>query len=491
MVRWFVFLAIVASLFLLFGKLPKVKPSIRRIAATASTTPELESSRPVPEHARVGVLLDRKQYFLGENMVIHFFVENCGHEGFSIELGGDYRGASRHLRFSVTATDTQGQEVPDPDPSGFCMGGLGGNLGVKPGEKHIESLPLLRYCRFEKAGVYRLRVAHDFGWRSTKERKLPVAEATITLVEPNAEQARKVVEEMYLRKENGDRQPVSADFSTLAYPVYLPLLVPRAAKGDEHALEALGNIPTPEATAALIRLLDHKDAAFARQAAQTLNLRLPDPQLDGKIGGRNPFENAHEAHRRWLCERSWRPEFAPAVRKAGRELLLVRVDRVSLDCGAFILECLGEKEDLPSLAKALDWAVFRRNKQPLEEGIYPRPRGACQELLRTARMMSQRGISPPIPPRSSGEMILFATSIGARPQFRPADWEAIYARLLQAELPFVREVGLSNLPLPLPPGFLRLLSAPWRIKTLMSRSPLANWRGRRRLPSCVNPSCAC
>jgi hypothetical protein len=449
----------------------------------------LEPTRPVPEYARVGLLLDKERYFLGENILIHFFVENRGRESFSINLGGDYRFASRHLRFSVTATDAQGREVPDPDPSGFCMGGgLVGDVEVKPGEKHIEDLPLLRYCRFEKAGIYRLRVSHDLGWNLIRGRKLPVASATITLVEPNAEQARKVVEEMYQRlKKDGDRQVTSTDFSTLAHPVYLPILAPRAAQGDENALLALGNIPTPEATAALIRLLDHKDASFARKATQTLNFRLPDPQLQGKLGKRNPFDNDHGTQRRWLAERSWRAEFAPAVRKAGRELLLVRVDTVSLRCGAFILECLGEKEDLPFLARALDWAAFRASKQPLEEDVYPRPRGACQELLRAARMMGLRGVAPPLPPRSSGEMILFAAAIGARPQFRPDGWEATYARLLQAELPYVREVGLGNLPIPPPPTLLKLLPALLRDKNIDVQIAACKVAGKVKNPELREP----
>lgn len=460
MVRYGVLLALVASLFLLFDKPPKVEPAIPRKAESVSTPSGWGSSEPVPEDARVGLRVDKRQYFLGENILIHFFVENRGRKSFSIDLGGDYRCATRHLRYSVTAMDAQGREMPDPDPSGYCLGGIGGSHDVKPGEKHTESLPLLRYRRFEKAGVYRLRVSHDLGWKPSKARPLPVAEATITLVEPNAQQARKVVEEMYIRlKENDGQETISNDFATLAYPVYLPILVARAAEGDEHALHGLGSIPTAEATAALIRLLDHKDARFARNVAQTVNLRLPDPEWQGKLGSRNALLDYREAHRRWLCERGWRKEFAPAVRKAGRQLLATRPDTESLQCGAFILECLGEKEDLPPLTRALDWAAFRAAKQPLEEHEYPRPRGAGQELLRAARMMSLRGIAPPVPPRSSGEMILFATAIGVRPQFRPPDWEATYARLLQAELPYVREVGLRNLPVPPPPALFKLLPA--------------------------------
>lgn len=460
-VRYGIFLALAASLLFLFGKPPRGNPTIRERAESASASSSWgDRACPVPKNAHVGLQLDKQQYFLGEDIPIHFFVENRGRTSFSISLGGDYRCASRHLRFSVTAIDAQGRTAPDPDPSGFGLGGIGYSDNVKPGEKHTEDLPLLRYCRFEKAGVYRLRVAHDFGWMPSESRPLPTAEATITLVEPNVEQARKIVEEMFHRlKENKDQETVFNDFAELAYPVYLPILTLYAARGDEHALRGLGSIPTPEATAALIRLLDSNDDAFALSVAQTLNLRLPDPQWEGKLGLRNAFENTGEAHRRWLCERSWRAEFAPAARKAARELLLVRPDTESLECGAFTLECLGEKDDLPALARALDWAAARANKLPLEEHAYPRPRGACQELMRAARMMSLRGARPPVPPRTSGEMILFATAIGAGERFRPDDWKAIYERLLRSDLSYVREVGLRNLPLPPPPALLPLVPA--------------------------------
>jgi hypothetical protein len=117
-----------------------------------------DSGVPVPAGARLSLVLDQQKYFLGENLLVHFCVENVGPVPFSINLGGDYRGASRHLRFSVLATDASGQTVADPDPSGFCMGGISHSPTLKPGAKHYQTLALQRYCRFEKAGTYHLRV---------------------------------------------------------------------------------------------------------------------------------------------------------------------------------------------------------------------------------------------------------------------------------------------------------------------------------------------
>src|SRR4029079_15297993 len=98
-----------------------------------------ERGTPVPEKAKVYVVLDKNEYYLGENVFLKFCVENTGEGLVNISLGGDYRGASRHLRYKVKATDEEGKAVDDPDPSGFCMGGIGGGAEIKPGEKHCEA----------------------------------------------------------------------------------------------------------------------------------------------------------------------------------------------------------------------------------------------------------------------------------------------------------------------------------------------------------------
>jgi hypothetical protein len=194
---------------------------------------------------------------------------------------------------------------------------------------------------------------------------------------PTPEQARQVVDKMDRLPAggggvSGERRAPYADFSALTYPVYLPILAPRAFAGSETALEALADMPTPEATKVLIGLLEHPTGAFAQQARRALNMRLPDPQLEGKIAGRNMFDNDWKAPRRWLVSQAWRADFAPAVRQVGRKLL-ARPDVDSLREGAFILECLGEQEDLPALVRGLDRAVRQARDLPREEHVYPRP----------------------------------------------------------------------------------------------------------------------
>ena len=87
---------------------------------------EANARNPVPDGAKVTIESDKQAYFLGENVLLHFILENAGNKPFEADFGGDYRGATRHLRFKVAAIDDSGRMAEDPDPSGFCGGGLGG-----------------------------------------------------------------------------------------------------------------------------------------------------------------------------------------------------------------------------------------------------------------------------------------------------------------------------------------------------------------------------
>ncbi len=415
----------------------------------------------IPKGVKLSLELDKDRYFLGENVLIHLCVENTHPEPFTIDMGGDYRGSPRHLRFRVLATDEQGKEVPDPDPNPMCMGGLSYSKEIKMNEKHFESLRLLRYRRFERPGTYKLTVSHDFGWGERDTSKLPTATATITFVMPNEKQALQVVEEMAkLPKDTGGsagkRREPFADFATLIYPVYLGPLARLADAGDYRAFEGIGSMPRPEATKELIRLLDHKDAKIARVALKTLTMRLPDPALENKIGKRNPFEFDYLHHRRWLVEHSWKPEFAPAVRKAA-QVVLKKPDVESLQCGAYILECLGTADDAALLVTALDQSIAGLKALKREEGIYPRPRGACQELVRAARLMAQRGVRPKADPKSAGELVVFACTFGSIKDFRPEGWEEEFVRALKHDAAYVREIALDNLPVPPPATAEKLL----------------------------------
>lgn len=423
----------------------------------------LDAKKGVPafhEGARVTLLFDKEEYFLGENILVHYCLENTNETPFWIEMGGDYRDASRSLRFKVTATDENDKPVDDPDPSEFCLGGLGSSSEVKPGYKHSSYLPLTRYRRFEKPGIYTIRVVHDLGWQVTEDQKMPFGENKIKLTMPTSKQAKQVVEEMYrLSKDSGASVGHSrpyADFSCLWYPVYLPILLNHAREGDEEALIAIGNMPTPEATKALISLLGHENREFVLKVAGTLNLRLHDPEFDGMINPRSPFQSPWDMHRRWLGTNSWRPDFASQILSHARDMLSWNGADPKAYAG-FMIQSLGGKDDLPYLVKALDCVVRETQNSLRKENSYPEPAAACRELRRAAEILVKRGVEVPMNPKSPGEAVIFLAALKSLDEFRPEGWESTTTALLRHDIPYIRQLALQSLPKPLAKPFVDLL----------------------------------
>ncbi|HRI54526.1 MAG TPA: HEAT repeat domain-containing protein, partial [Pseudomonadota bacterium] len=254
-------------------------PGEDKSAAAAEPRWEAGVMQPVPAGARVRLEAGRSEFFLGENVLVHFILENVGSQPFEMAFGGDYRGASRALRFKVTATDEAGRIAEDPDPSPLNFGGLGGTRTLKPGERFVQSLPLMRYAQLERPGRYKIVATHDFGWKAGPLPH-PTGELTLTFRLPDAAQAEQVLAQMEKLPTDpstrfGEKARDYADFSCLRAPAYLGPLVRRAQAGVPYALAGLEQIPTPEATAALIQLAGAADPKVARAAALSLTGRLP------------------------------------------------------------------------------------------------------------------------------------------------------------------------------------------------------------------------
>src|SRR5262249_6009971 len=148
--------------------------------------------------------------------------------------------------------------------------------------------------------------------------------------------------------------------------------------------------------------------------------------------------------------------FAGDVAELARKFL-ERADREGVECGGFMLQCVGRSEDLPYLIRALDREIAAVAKRPFEEHEYPRPRGACRELLRAAQSIASRGLKEPPETDTAGQAVVFLCAVGASDTFRPEGWETRYARLMRHETAYVREVALANLPLPAPGPLLKLV----------------------------------
>lgn len=388
---------------------------------------------PVPAGARVTVEADKPTVFLGENVVLHLVVRNAGADPFRVFTGCDGRNPYRALRFKVTATDAAGREAADPHPSVYDGGGPGQEFEVGPGQKHFEVVPLHRYRRLDKPGTYTVRVWHDLGWVEAEGRKTPAAEVKLTVRLPDAAEARRVVAEMDGLKDPGpvrpgEKRPPYPDYSAFQHPVYLPIFAPRAREGDLRAVQALASIPDPGATAALIGLLDHKDAKVARAAQEAVRDRLPHPDLD---------KHPADQERAWLVKQAWKPDLAPAVRRAAGAL--AGGSAADRKAGAYLLECVGEAADLPAVIRGLDAAAAAAKAPDFDDaGVF--------QLREAGVALARRGAKLALPGKSAGERLLFAHAIAELPTYRPGGWEAAFAGLLRDDRACVRKAALDAFP---------------------------------------------
>ena len=432
----------------------------------------------IPPGAKISLLLDRTEFFVGENILLHYGIENTGGPAFSVSVGGDYRGGTRANRFKITASSAAGTPVPDPAPMQWNMGGLSPNNSLTNGAKWFEQVWLARYCLFEKPGIYTVRVYHDLGWGEKLTADPREVTATITLRRPNPEQARQVVEGMFSALKYGGptwgkKSEPQADFSVLRDPVYLPILVERAQAGSLDGLRGMAGIAAPEATAALIeflkpaadRSLAPSDAgrshpiwlpsgaetrSLGLAAAMLLQERLP--QLEPKT----PSSFGVDTPRQEQLRQTWRPEFAPAVRDFALRLLK-ETNRDAFLMAACELNSLARPEDLPALLAALDRAVAGTTNQFRADHGYPEPVSACLALAGVCARLAASDPSFQVEPTTPGRALLYLCALSTNAAVCPPGWENHCAALLRHDLPYLRAQTLAHLPRPLPKSFTRTL----------------------------------
>ena len=420
----------------------------------ANTWPDWSQrgTEPTPKGAHITLHFDRTEYFLGEDVILNFILENKSEQPFTCSTGGDYRGASRALRFKVTATDEDGVEVEDPNPDQTCRGGLGGSRVLKPGEQYTKSLSLMRYCDIAKPGKYTIHATHDFGWKKTDGKQV-FGEAVISFRRPSSSEAERIV--AALEKAPEDR----ADYGCLRQPIYLKPLVLRAAVGNENALQGINSIPTPEATAALIALAGSTDTNLSLAAAMTLNTRLPDPEFEGKLPGRGPFRFDHRESRRRLAARSWDAKFSGDVRALAVKFLK-RSDTPAIGSGAFMIQAVGTTNEAPAVMAALDRVLEplvnpRRNPT---DNIFNVPE-PIPELRRALQSLESRGFTSGKNPSGQAELFEYFSELAGKPAPRPSEW----LRMLEVfgencRYP-TREAALHSIPQPVPPECYALIKS--------------------------------
>ncbi len=450
---------------------------------------ESSTATPVPPHAKLSLELDRDWYFVGENVLVHFVLTNVGDQPFQASFGGDYRGASRHLRFKVTATDEHGHPAEDPDPKPTCFGGLGGEVTLKPGESHYDSIPLMRYRRIDHAGRYTIRVTHDFGWKEG-ERRRPVGEAKIAFRLPSAEEAEKVVEQMEKLPEDpassfGKKSVNYADFGCLSHPIYLQPLLRRAGKGKPLALEGIAAMATPEATRALLTLAEDPEAKLGKDAIQALIDRLPPPADTLPDAGR-PRADFYQA-RRQLSGRAWDPTLTDRTRALASRLL-TGGETKAVGAGARVLESVGAPSDREAVVKALervlDPMVMPRNDPKDNILNWPEP---LPDLLRAAHALEPASSAADAEPGGNAGFLLYFEAVARKPGPRPDGWERKVAVFGENCHYPAREAALRSIPEPVPQGLFTFVRGRLEDPDLGVVRAACEVAGRTKDPSFLKP----
>lgn len=346
--------------------------------------PDPMDAGPRPERFQVTLTAPKNEFFIGEAIPLTLRLTNSGDAPFMYSTGGDYRSTGRPERFHVTAVDAEGKAVEDPvfKPSFGFGGGLGGRYELAPSASADFPIPLLRYCRFDKPGTYKIQVSHDFGWVAGPNKTRPVAEITLTLTTPSPEQAGKNVEEV--AKNPVDRGNEKApDYSLLRDPIYLPFLNGRAKKGEVAAVEGISNIATPEATRVLIELSASANPNVAVAACHAINARLPAVDRDIPAEGNIP-----DPVRAYRITNGWLPKFKTIILTRASVLVTAKNPDLVRE-GAEMIERLGDWEDLYQIVRSLD----REMQRFVDE--YPEPFVPRYALFRAARQLYKRGAVPP------------------------------------------------------------------------------------------------
>ncbi|MDZ4820200.1 MAG: M56 family metallopeptidase [Planctomycetota bacterium] len=403
---------------------------------------------------------DKPEYFLGENVLLHWNIRNDGEKPFWYSIGGDGRTpyANRAIRFKIEMTDEKGNAGVDPYPNPGNHGGHGMDGLMQPKGEYADDIQLMRYREVTTPGEYTIKVYHDLDWEKhafrrkyelressnipPEPRQGPVVTTKIRLKMPTAEQAREVVEAMMKLPKDGSRSmgkkgAAYADFELLRYPVYLPIAKELVAKGDMRGLDMLGRMAFPEATTALIELMSQQDPVIAGKAADLVFARAPIPP------GYGP------SSRTYLADRSWNDDLKKSVMTQAWKLLNGNNGK-GISRGARVVQSLGTADDFPVFVEAMDKVLEKYKDNEVDQRAYLRPVSPTNSVVSAAEILLKRTAPTEIPlPATPGGAVIWLLKLGSDEKFRPAGWRETARGLIEHEIPYIRELALLNQPLPL------------------------------------------
>ena len=273
-----------------------------------------------PPWIEVTVTPDKTRAVMGEPVMVTVRVRNNGKDSYPATFGGDYRGASRALRFFCLAKRTDGAVGWDPEPLQNCMGGIAEFGPLEPGNERKRDIVLGAYVRCPGPGTYRITVCHALGFGTPLPgidgkgllgftRFAKAGEFTLELVEPASGDAERIINTALGAREDYDR---ARRLGHLHEPFFLEPLqetLARAAQHGEELVDGIDSIRTTAATAVLIDLLDHPDAKTRTRAMTRLRFRLPQPDWfrNAKM---SPEQVELQEFRKTLVVQTWSDELA-------------------------------------------------------------------------------------------------------------------------------------------------------------------------------------
>jgi hypothetical protein len=225
--------------------------------------------------------LDKAVVAAGEPVFCTFSIENKGTQPFAFAFRNPSRIANSELESepNLVVRDAAGHRAPDPTPR-RCGGAKGtavyGSVTLPPGQVHTERWLLNQWARLARPGRYRVRAERRLPLLGIDEARheftaAPVAFAaalndlTLEVLAPTEAKLRGAFEpyQRVVRKPEAKGFPESFEaVVTLPKPFLLDELVMLASAGPEErrwererALEGMARLGTPEAWAAILKIV--------------------------------------------------------------------------------------------------------------------------------------------------------------------------------------------------------------------------------------------
>lgn len=325
----------------------------------------------IPDGLRVSLVSDQSTYFLGENILLHYRIDNAGETPLKFFVGGDYF-IGRSGRLKVSANMVDGGAVADPSAVSKNSGRAGGGAmhygELAPGASWYESVWVIRYCRFDQPGKFTIRAFHDLGFGKPSERDAREVSVSIELLAPTEAQAEAILtaeEKLPLHYGNswGKKGVARLDYDCIRWQTFLKPLAFRAQNGNLKAVDGIASIRNLDATRELVRLLVHQNPAVATSAADHLEWRLPltEKEFQGPWGGRLRVRSVQDA---------WNDSLVPEVRDYALKLLASR-QRESLLAAARLLQRVGTPSEVAALIESIEFAMAQKTPEYAQEISYP------------------------------------------------------------------------------------------------------------------------